>query len=132
MVPINDVSLGNWLQISLDGQRMAGKVERKSVERIGIAAEGELGWYFPEEVEAIPLTEEWLSYFNFEQSNDPSLNGSGKAYVHGPFVLHYPDKNDDSHIILTCHGSHDKIFHRKLPVHEFQNHYHEMTKVFIE
>lgn len=132
MIPIHEVAVGNWVQISLDGQLMVGKVERKSVERIGVAAEGELGWYYPEEILAIPLTEEWLFYFNFEPSKDPSLNGTGKAYTHGPFVMHFPDKNNDSHIILTSHGSHDKEFHHKLWVHEFQNHYHEMTKVFIE
>lgn len=132
MIPIHDVSLGNWVQVLLDGQLLTGKVERKSVERIGVAAEGELGWYFPQDVSAIPLSEDWLGFLDFAKSTDPSLNGTGKAYVHGPFVIHFPDKDDESHSIMTCHGSHDKEFHHKLQVHEFQNHYHEMTKVFIE
>ena len=132
MVPIHEVSNGNWLQVSLDGQLLTGKVLRKSVERIGVEAEGELGWYFPTDVYSIPLTEDWLMFFDFKKSTDPSLDGVAKAYEHGPFVLHFPDKNDESHSILTCHSSHDKEFHHKMDVHEFQNHYHEMTKVFIE
>lgn len=132
MIPMHEVSLGNWLQINLDGQLLVGRVERKSVERIGVATEAELGWYFPQEVFAIPLTEDWLYYFNFQDSTDSELNGSGRAYTHGPFLLHYPDKGNNAHIILSCHGVHDEEFHKPLFVHELQNHYHEMTKVFIE
>jgi hypothetical protein len=132
MIPIHDVSLGNWVQINLDGQTFAGRVDRKSVERIGVSAEGEMGWYFPEDIDPIPLTEDWLYRFNFQKSDDPALDGSGKAFTHGPFVIYYPNKEDDSYIILSCHGVHDEEFHHRLPVHEFQNHYHEMTKVFIQ
>ncbi|TAN12507.1 MAG: hypothetical protein EPN37_15385, partial [Chitinophagaceae bacterium] len=70
MIPHNEVHNGNWVQISLDGQVMTGKVERKSVEMVGVAAEGEVGWYYPEELTPILLDEAWLKYFNFERSND--------------------------------------------------------------
>lgn len=116
----------------LDGQLLTGKVERKSVERIAVAAEGELGWYFPEDVTAIPLTEDWLFFFNFQEVHDPSMNGTGKAYMHGPFILYFPDKGNQDHSVMTAHGSHEKEIRHLLQVHELQNHYHEMTKVFIE
>lgn len=132
MIPLQQISLGNWIQVNLDGQLLAGKVSRKSVERIGVAVEAELGWFFPDDVFPIPLTEEWLYYFDFKDSVDPELNGTGKAYTHGPFLLHYPDKENEGRIVLSCHGVHDKVLKKPLSVHELQNHYHEMTKVFIE
>ena len=132
MIPIHEVSLGNWVQISLDGQMLTGRVDRKSVERVGVSAEGEMGWYFPEDVYPILLTEDWLLHFNFEKSNDPALNGTGRMYVLGPFILRYPDKDNEAYVILSCHGTHDRELRHKLTVHEFQNHYHGMTKVFIE
>lgn len=132
MIPINEVSLGNWVQINLDGQLLVGKVERKSVERIGVASEAELGWYFPDDVYPIPLNEEWLYFLQFKDSADPELNGYGRAYTHGPFLLHYPDKNNDAYAVLSCHGVHNQEIKRRMSVHDLQNHYHEMTKVFIE
>ena len=132
MIPINEVSLGNWVQVNVDGQLLTGKVQRKSVERIGVASEAELGWYFPQDVFPIPLNEDWLYYFNFKDSTDPELIGDGRAYIHGPFVLHYPNKIDDAYAVLSCHGVHNQIIKRPMSVHELQNHYHEMTKVFVE
>lgn len=132
MIPHNEVHNGNWVQISLDGQVMTGKVERKSVEMVGVAAEGELVWYYPEELTPILLDEAWLKYFNFERSNDPQVNGTGLAYKKGPFHLYYPDKNSKAHAIMSCHGSHDVEVHHELSVNEFQNKYHMMTKVFVE
>lgn len=132
MIPHNEVHNGNWVQISLDGQVMTGKVERKSVEMVGVAAEGELGWYYPEELTPILLDEAWLKYFNFEKSNDPQVNGTGLAYKKGLFHLYYPDKNSKAHAIMSCHGSPDVEVHHELSVNEFQNKYHMMTKVFVE
>lgn len=131
MIPINEVSVGNWVQVNLDGQLLTGKVQRKSVERIGVLSEAELGWYLPRDVYPIPLNEEWLYFLDFKDSTDPELMGEGKAYVHGPFILHYPNKDDDSYAILSCHGVHDQTIKRHMGVHDLQNHYNEMTKVPI-
>ncbi|TAN01546.1 MAG: hypothetical protein EPN39_01895 [Chitinophagaceae bacterium] len=132
MIPHNEVHNGNWVQISVDGQQMTGKVARKSVEMIGVATEAELGWYYPEDLNPILLTEDWLGYFHLEKFDDPQVDGTGLAYKKGLFHLFYPDKNDKSHVIMTCHGSHDVELHHELSVNEFQNKYHMMTKVFVE
>jgi hypothetical protein len=130
MIPHNEVSSGNWIQVNLDGQLVTGKVERKSAERVGVMAESEIGWFYPEDIFPIPLTEDWLFYFDFEQMNDTPENGE-LYYKHGPFLLQYPDKNNKNLIRLSCHGSYPREFRDGLSVHELQNHYHGMTKVFI-
>jgi hypothetical protein len=117
--------------VNLDSQLVTGKVERKSVERIGVMAESEMGWFYPENVFPIPLTEDWLFHFDFEKVDEPSENGE-LIYKHGPFLLQYLDKNNKNLIRLTCHGSFPREFREGLAVHELQNHYHGMTKVFIE
>lgn len=129
MVDINEIHLGNWVQVEVEGERLTGKVERKSVERIGVNARDELAWYFPKDVFPIRLTTDWLEHFDFveEESKDGEL-----AYRHGPFKLTYPDKDNKQHIILSCHGAHSRDFQEGLYVHDLQNHYHGMTKVFIE
>lgn len=132
MIPHNEVHNGNWVQISLDGQQMTGKVERKSVEMIGVATEAELGWYYPEELNPILLTEDWLHYFRFERTHDSQTDRSGLTFKKGLFRVFYPDKNNKSHVILSVHGSHDVELHHEMSVNEFQNSYHMMTKVFVE
>ncbi len=131
MVPLQEIKSGDWVKVMLDGQLVEGQVEQKSVERAAVAAEGEVSWYLPGQIHALPLTEDWLYRFDFEKSEDPELNGEGQAYVHGPFVLRYPEKDNPLYIRLSCHGEHDREFRNGLFVHQFQNHYHGMTKVYI-
>ncbi len=131
MVDIHNVHLGNWVQVEVEGERFTGKVERKSVERIGVVVKKELGWYYPKDVFPILLDEEWLKFFDF--ALEPSDNGS-LVYRHGhsTFTLTYPDKENKNRIILDCHGAHFREFEDGLYVHDLQNHYHGMTKVLIE
>lgn len=129
MVDINDIHLGNWVQVDIEGEHLTGKVERKSVERIGIKVKEELGWFRSENVYPILLTEEWLTKLEFVK--EESQNGS-LTYRKSRFSLTYPEEGNKQHVLLECHGSHprelDEVFH----VHTLQNHYHEMTKVFLE
>lgn len=129
MVNYNDIHLGNWVRVDIEGEHHTGKVERKSVERIGVKVGEELGWYYPKDVFPILLTDEWLEHFEFQKGE--SSNGE-LLYEHGPFKLIYPDKNNKQVIHLRCHGAHERDFNDGLFVHTLQNHYHAMTKVFIE
>ena len=129
MVNINDIHLGNWVQVEIEGEKLTGKVERKSVERIGVQVKEELGWYFPKDVFPILLTEDWLKHFEFIK--EAETNGA-VTYNHGPFQLVFPDKENKQYILLRAHGAHGREFKDGLYVHTLQNHYHGMTKVFIE
>ncbi len=129
MVDINEIHLGNWVQVEIEGERLTGKVKRKSVERIGVEVNEELGWYYPKDVYPILLTEDWLKHFEFQQEEE--VDGV-QVYNHGNFKMIYPNKENRQHMLLRCHGSHAREFHDGLYVHTLQNHYHGMTKVFIE
>ena len=129
MVNINDIQLGNWIQVDIEGKYLTGKVERKSVQKIGAMVNKEMGWFFPKDVYPILLTEDWLNHLGFEEED--STDGQ-LIYKHGPFRLVYPDKNDKQQIVLKCHGVHPRKLEETLYVHKLQSYYHEMTKVSIE
>ena len=133
MIPLHHVKEGNWIEVTNEGQDLEVEVTQVSYERIAVNIKGKEIWFDPEEVRPIPFTEAWLQRFHFVRSEDPEiLKGAARAYTHGPFIVRFLEAGSAQHLELECHGEHNRDFQHGLMVHEFQNHYHGMTKVFIE
>lgn len=132
MIPLHHVKEGNWIRVQNEGQDLEVEVTQVSYERIAVGIKGKEIWYDPDQVHPIPFTESWLERFHFVRTNDPEiLRGADRAYTHGPFRVRFLKAGSDKDLELECHGEHNRDFHHGLMVHEFQNHYHGMTKVFI-
>src|SRR5690625_3845776 len=115
MIPHSEIQVGDWILVDINGEKQARKVEQTSVERIGTRDGEKSGWFFPEEVYPIKLTEKWLKYFGFNE--EESQDGELKYRLgDSTFTLTYPDKNNKNQIILDCHGSHLREFEDGLTV----------------
>ncbi|MBX6380504.1 MAG: hypothetical protein IRZ01_07480 [Thermoflavifilum aggregans] len=134
MIPYKDLQVGDWVYVEVENERLEGQVEELAEGQVCVRTyEDNLYWYEPEEVDPIPLTEEQLFSFGFEKQENPEIAGPhGIAYVKGPFIIRYPDKQNRAHCLLICHGEHTREIEHALSVHELQHHYHAMTKILLE
>ncbi len=84
-------------------------------------------WYSPEQMEAIPLDDSQLMKLGFSKED---LDG-GVKYKKDSFRMVTPKKDDFTNIEMWWREDR-RNFSFPLGVHEFQNLYHDMTKVHLE
>jgi hypothetical protein len=85
-------------------------------------------WYSPEQMQAIPLDETQLMKLGF--SREDLEDGSGVKYKKDSFRLVTPKKGDFSNIEMWWREDR-RNFSFPLGLHEFQNLFHDMTKVHL-
>lgn len=84
-------------------------------------------WYSPEDMQAIPLDEGQLLKLGFSREE---VDGAVK-YKKDSFRLVTPKKGDFSNIEMWWREDR-RHFSFPLGVHEFQNLFHDMTKIHLE
>lgn len=133
MIHLHDLKEGNWVEVEYEGEKHVGEITETGMDKVAVETEdGTEYWYEPKEIFPVPLTKEWLEKFQFLKSDDPEINGDGVVYERGPFLVKFKSKEDDRHLFLAYRSESHREFDNGLAVHEFQNHYHGMTKVPLE
>lgn len=130
MIKITELKEGDIVKVLNAGEEKLGTV-------VGISREENMAhinngvqdfWYSPEDIVPIPLTEEQLIHtFGFEKEE----TAEGMKYKKGPFRLVIHDPGNSTNLDLW-HREDRRHFNHPLYVHELQNLYYDMTKVYLE
>lgn len=129
MLKVKDLQAGDNIKVTFENVESDGIVVETSKEENKALVDNGIQefWYEPEQMKAIPLTEELLTKLGFEK--EPQ-NG-GTKYLRGPFRIGIPIAGDFSHLEMWYREDY-RTFHVHLTVHELQNLYLQMTKVPLD
>lgn len=129
MLKLGDLKPGDIVALNDEGVQREGTVVRVShEERQALINNGvQEFWYDLDQIQPIPLDESQLIRLGFSKEE---LNG-GVKYKKDSFRLVLPRPGDFSHIEMWWRED-KRHFDFPLGVHEFQNLYHDMTKVPLE
>jgi hypothetical protein len=131
MIKLSEIKAGDIVNARFEDVVNTGEViEIDGAEKKILVAHGDQEfWYSVDDLSPIPLTVNALETLGFMLSPDPALNSEGVAYVRGPFIVRYPEK-DKSSMLLTYRDEHREI-NNEIAVHQFQNHYQSMTNIHL-
>jgi hypothetical protein len=129
MIKFHELKQGDIVWADYEGQRAEGEVIELNAEDREVCVQTEVQnfWYTPDQLYPIPLDDDQLRKFHFEQQDLP---GGGVKYLKGPFriLLTGPGKFSSFEMWYREDRRH---MAKSLYVHELQNHYYEMTKVHL-
>lgn len=127
MIKIQDLRTGDIVQADYEGQRFEGTVTEINHEdgQVNIHNGDQDNWFEPSDLYAIPLDDRQLGKLGFEKVLNPD---NSIKYMRGPYrlLISGPDQFNDLEIWYREDRRH---VHHPIGVHEFQNFYHQMTKV---
>ena len=130
MVKITELKEGDVVKVIDSGdERIGTVVEISRDENMANINNGvQEFWYNQEDIIPVPLTEEQLIHtlgFEKEEAED------GIKYKKGPFRVVVHDPGNYTNLDVWYREDH-RHFNHPLYVHELQNHYLQMTKVYLE
>ena len=129
MLKIGSLKAGDIINVDDEGIIREGTIVRVSHEENQALVDNGVQefWYSPEEMHAIPLDESQLTKLGFTKED---ADGAVK-YKKDSFRLVTPKKGDFSDIEMWWREDR-RHFPFALGVHEFQNLFHDMTKVPLD
>lgn len=130
MVKITELKEGDVVKVIDSGdERIGTVVEISRDENMANINNGvQEFWYNQEDIIPVPLTEEQLvRTLGFEKEEA----GEVVKYKKGPFRVVVHDPGNYTHLEVWYREDH-RLFNHPLYVHELQNHYLQMTKVYLE
>ena len=129
MLKIGQLKAGDIINVDDEGIIREGTIVKVSHEENQALVDNGVQefWYSPEEMHAIPLDEGQLMKLGFTKEE---TDGTSK-YKKDSFRLVTPKKGDFTEIEMWWREDR-RHFPFALGVHEFQNLYHDMTKVPLD
>ncbi len=129
MVKFQEIKVGDYLIADNDGDKKQGEVTNlnNDEKQVCINTGTQDFWYEVDQLSSIPLDDSQLANFKFH--SEENEDGSVK-YMKGAFRMLIPAKNDFSKFEIWYREEKRQIM-EPLKVHQFQNHYHDMTKVHL-
>ncbi len=126
MIKFNEIKPGDYVMAEYEGELWEGIVNELNREDKEVCVQTEVQefWFKPEQLRAIPLTEEQLEKFNFEKE---ILADGWVKYKKGPFRIQA--KGSDFNDFEIWYREDRRHIKQPIGIHELQNHYYQMTKV---
>lgn len=126
MLKVGDIKSGDVVMVNDEGVMREGTVVRINHEEgMALVDNGvQEFWYSPEDIEAIPLSDDQLMKLGFEKED---FNG-GVKYKKDSFRLVTPQKGDFSNLEMWWREDR-RHFSVPIGVHQLQNLHLAMTKV---
>jgi hypothetical protein len=130
MIKFNELQIGDIIEVEYDGKKSEGEVIDLDHEdrEVSVQTEVQDFWYTPEQLFAIPLSDEQLNKFGFERLDN--ADGTVK-YKKDAFRI-LISKKDDFSAFDMWYREDRRHMHRPISIHELQNHYLQMTKVHLD
>ena len=130
MLKIGELKAGDVIKVIDEGVEREGVVVEISHEENQALVDNGVQefWYTPEEMFAIPVTNEQLMKLGFEKED---IDGGAVKYKKGAFRLVTFKKEDFSEVEMWYREDR-RHFHHPLGVHQLQNLHLQMTKVPLE
>ena len=129
MLKIGHLKAGDIINVDDEGITREGIIVRVSQEENQALVDNGVQefWYSPEEMYAVPLDENQLLKLGFTKEE---MDGAVK-YKKDSFRMVTPKKDDFSDIEMWWREDR-RHFNFPLAVHEFQNLFHDMTKIQLD
>ena len=129
MLKIGHLKAGDIINVDDEGITREGIIVRVSHEENQALVDNGVQefWYSPEEMYAVPLDESQLLKLGFTKEE---MDGAVK-YKKDSFRMVTPKKDDFSDIEMWWREDR-RHFNFPLGVHEFQNLFHDMTKIQLD
>lgn len=129
MIKFQELKVGDYVIAGNDGDFRRGEVLNLNGDEKQVCVDtGTQGfWYETQQLKPIPITEDELTNLKFhKQVND---NGTVK-YMKGAFRMLIPAEGDFSRMEIWYRDEARHIIN-PISLHTLQNHYYEMTKVYL-
>jgi hypothetical protein len=129
MIKFQEIKLGDFLLADNEGDTCRGEVTNLNTDEKQVCLDTGVQefWFETRQLTAIPLDDKELMSLKF--TKEENKDGSVK-YLKGAFRLFFPDRDNFSKMEIWYRDERRHIMH-SLSVHQLQNHFHEMTKVWL-
>ena len=129
MIKFQELKVGDYLIVDNDGDKKQGEVSNLNGDekQVCVNTGDQEFWYETNQLSPIPLDEEQLLRlkFNKEQNEDGTVK-----YLKGAFRILLSATGDFSKMEIWYRDERRHIM-QPLNVHQLQNHFYDMTKVFL-
>lgn len=129
MIKFSDLKKGDYVMADFDGDKKRGEVEDLNHDEkqvcVNTGAQG--FWYETEQLSAIPVNEEELMNLKFHKQN---MEDGTVKYLKGAFRMLIPKEGDFSRMELWYRDEQRHVL-EPIALHRLQNHFYEMTKVYL-
>lgn len=129
MIKFNELKVGDLVMVEYDGNKLEGEVTDLNGDEKQVCVETDVQdfWYETSHLYPITLDESQLFKLGFQKHDNE--DGSVK-YSKGAFrvLIHHPGSFSDFEIWYREDRRH---INEVISVHEFQNKYHDMTKIHL-
>ncbi|HVZ25450.1 MAG TPA: hypothetical protein VG842_05330 [Sediminibacterium sp.] len=129
MIKFSDIKIGDYVQAEYEGTMWEGEVVRLNGDEKQVCVQTDVQefWFEPDHLYPIELSEAALLKLRFHKQENE--DGSVK-YLKGPFRIVTPKPGDFTHFEMWYRE--DRRHNPDIKyIHQLQNHYHEMTKVYL-
>lgn len=129
MIKFQEIKTGDYLFADNDGDKKRGEVTglNSDEKQVCVDTGAQEFWYELDQLSAVPITEEELSYLKFHKE----INEDGTVkYSKGAFRILVPKESDFSRMEIWYRDETRHIY-TPISVHTLQNHFLEMTKVHL-
>ena len=129
MIKFHELKVGDFLIADNDGDQRRGEVTNLNGNEKQVCVDNGIQefWYEMDQLSALDVTDEELVNLKFHK--ELQSDGSVK-YAKGAFRMLIPKEADFSTMEIWYRDERRHILH-PIPLHELQNHFHEMTKVHL-
>lgn len=127
MIKFSDIHPGDIVMAEYEGAKTQGTVKEvnRGIREVCVETDVQQFWFTPDHLHPIPLDEQQLLLLGFQKE---SLTGGGVKYKKDSFRVLLPKAGDFSQFEIWWREDRRQIQHA-IYLHEFQNHYYDMTKV---
>ncbi len=129
MIQFHEIKVGDYIIADNDGDKKQGEVTNLNgnEKQVCVNTGTQDFWYETEQLSAIPVNEEQLMKLKFHKLDNQ--DGTVK-YMKGAFRMMLQAKNDFSKFEIWYRDEHRHVL-QPINVHQLQNHFYEMTKVYL-
>lgn len=129
MIKFQELRVGDYVMTSNEGDMRRGEVTglNKNEKQVCVDNGIQEFWYETDQLSPLELNDEALTLLKFHK--EMLTDGSSK-YSKGAFRMIVPKADDFSHLEIWYRDEKRHIL-QTIPLHTFQNHFHQMTKVHL-
>ncbi len=129
MIKFSELKKGGTIMANFDGDKKRGEIEdlNNSAKQVSVNTGAQAFWFEVDDLSPIAINDEELVHLKFhKQIND---DGTIK-YLKGAFRMLTPKEGDFSRMEIWYRDEQRHIL-EPIPLHILQNHFYEMTKVYL-
>ena len=129
MIKFQELRVGDFVMTNNEGDMRRGEVTalNKNAKQVCVDNGIQEFWYETDQLNPLPLNDEELTHLKFHKQ---MLEDGAAKYSKGAFRMIVPNADDFSRLEIWYRDEKRHIL-QSIPLHTFQNHFHEMTKVHL-